>query len=100
MILTEIQNDPAALGTGRTVMESWFDIQVTVGGAISAAKLGAGAEEGASRDQLSNLMAAEVGVSIDEELITMNKANQAYDASGALIRAAEEMSDVLLSLVR
>ena len=39
-----------------------------------------GGEE-ASRDQLSNLMAAEVGVSIDEELITMNKANQAYDAS-------------------
>lgn len=99
VILTEIQNDPNALGTGRTVMESWFDIQVNVGGAISAAELGAGAEA-ASRDQLSNLMAAEVGVSIDEELITMNQANQAYDAAGALIRAAEEMSDVLLSLVR
>ena len=98
-ILVDVQNDSSVLGTGRNIMEAWFDIQVNVGSAISAAKLGASAES-ASQEQISNLLAAEVGVSLDEELISMNKANQAYDASGALIRAAEEMSDVLLSIVR
>ena len=98
-ILVEIQDDDSVLGTDRTIMQAWFDIQVNVGSAISAAKLGASAEA-ASREQISNLLASEVGVSLDEELISMNKANQAYDASGALIRAAEEMSDVLLSIVR
>jgi len=97
--LVGIQEDDSVLGTGRTIMQAWFDIQVNVGSAISAAKLGANAEA-ASREQISNLLASEVGVSLDEELISMNKANQAYDASGALIRAAEEMSDVLLSIVR
>jgi flagellar hook-associated protein 1 FlgK len=98
-ILVDLQNDDTVLGTGRDIMEAWFDIQVNVGSAISAAKLGANAES-ASREQIAHLLAGEVGVSLDEELISMNKANQAYDASGALIRAAEEMSDVLLSIVR
>jgi flagellar hook-associated protein FlgK len=80
-------------------MEAWFDIQVNVGSAISAAKLGANAES-ASREQIAHLLAGEVGVSLDEELISMNKANQAYDVFGVLIRVAEEMSDVLLSIVR
>jgi flagellar hook-associated protein 1 FlgK len=97
--LLEIQSDSTALGTGRTIMEAWFDIQVNVGSALSAARLGSDAEL-ASQQQISNLLAAEVGVSIDEELITMNRANQAYEASGALIRAAEKMSTVLLNLVR
>jgi flagellar hook-associated protein FlgK len=98
-LLEDIQSNTGVLSTGKSITEGWFQIQVNVGSAISAAQLGA-QTEAASRDQLKNLLASEVGVSVDEELITMNQANQAYDAAGALIRAAEEMSGVLMSLVR
>jgi flagellar hook-associated protein FlgK len=86
------------LSSGKSIEDGWFDIQIHFGNALGTAQTGSDIES-ATVNQLANLLASETAVSIDEELILMNQANQSFDAAGALIRAAEEMSATLINLV-
>ncbi len=97
-LLLGVTDTDGAISTGKSIEGGWFDIQINFGDALGTAKTGSQIES-ATVDQLFNLLAGETAVSIDEELIQMTMANQAFDAAGALIRAAEEMSSTLINLV-
>ena len=96
--MINLQGTDGVLPSGESIENGWFDIMLRFGSAISDAKSGQATEE-ATMLQISNILASETAVSVDEELISMNEANQAFDAAGALIRAAEEMSRTLINLV-
>ena len=96
--LLSVQEQEGVLASGSSIEDGWFDIMLRFGTATNDALTGMETEE-ATVLQISNILASETAVSIDEELITMNQANQAFDAAGALIRAAEEMSRTLINLV-
>ena len=98
LAMINLQGTDGVLPSGESIENGWFDIMLRFGSAISDAKSGQETEQ-ATMLQISNILASETAVSIDEELISMNEANQAFDAAGALIRAAEEMSRTLINLV-
>jgi flagellar hook-associated protein 1 FlgK len=97
-LLLSMPEQIGVLSSGKSIEDGWFDIQIHFGNALGTAQTGSDIES-ATVNQLANLLASETAVSIDEELILMNQANQSFDAAGALIRAAEEMSATLINLV-
>jgi flagellar hook-associated protein 1 FlgK len=84
--------------TGESVHDAYETVMVGVGRAINTAELGIRTEL-ASVTQLSNLLQSETGVSVDEEMIEMTMANQAFEASAMVIRQADSMAETLMGLV-
>jgi flagellar hook-associated protein 1 FlgK len=73
--------------------------QVTSAFGASAQRLAAAAaQDGALRDHLVTMREATSGVSIDEELIEMQKAQRAFEAISKVIQVSNEMFDTLLQL--
>jgi flagellar hook-associated protein 1 FlgK len=66
----------------------------------SAAHLAQASNEGdkAVLGNVTSLQQASSGVSIDEELVEMQKAQRAYEATSKVIKAADDMLNTLLSL--
>lgn len=82
-----------------TTLQATFDkIVQDIAQETQAADIGVFTED-ASATQLSNLLVAETAVSIDEEMIEMTLANQAFEAAGMIIRNVDEMAETLLRLV-
>jgi flagellar hook-associated protein 1 FlgK len=73
--------------------------QVTSAFGASASRLAAAAEmDAALRGNLDSMRESYSGVSIDEELIEMQKAQRAYQAITKVIQTSSEMFDTLLQL--
>jgi len=98
LLLADIAGDAGALSSGASVPATWRGISTSVSQALANATSG-GEFELASKDQLENLLAAENGVSIDEEMFNLTQAQTALEASSKVIGAAQLMTDTVLSLV-
>ena len=72
---------------------------VEVASSKQAATVGLEIETGSANSQLETMLESEVGVSVDEELIRMTKANQSFEAASQVIRNADQMSETVLTLL-
>jgi len=84
--------------TGESVQDAYETIMVATARALNSAELGIRTES-ASVVQLQGLLLSETGVSVDEEMIEMTQANQAFEASAMVIRQADSMAETLMGLV-
>lgn len=98
LALQQVADQPGALPTGESIRAAFENLTFDVAEAINGANLGLAVEQG-SVTQLQNLLQSETGVSIDEELILMAQADQAFQAASTFIQQAQQMSDTLLSMV-
>lgn len=97
--LAETLTDAGILADGSAVLEAWTNFKFDITNRIQTASMGVETER-ASAIQLENLFQAEAGVSLDEEMIAMSQAKTAFDASSQVIRAADEMAQTVLMMVR
>ena len=93
MIATESQN----LSSGTTASGSLARITAQFGSTTARA---ASMHEGDSAmlDHLDGMRQAASGVSVDEELVNMQKAQRAYEAVTRVIKTADEMLNTLMSI--
>ncbi len=84
--------------TGESVQGAYETLMVDAARAINTADLGLRTEE-TTVTQLQGLILSETGVSVDEEMIEMTQANQAFEAAAMVIRQADSMAETLLGLV-
>jgi len=96
--LQGILSQSGVMADGSSVMEAWEALGTTVSAAVIQAAAGASLEQG-SYDQLSNMLAVEEGVSIDEELIRVTTANTALEASNTVLQQLQTMTDTILAMV-
>jgi flagellar hook-associated protein 1 len=94
----------AMIATERTTLSGGTNAASTLAGIISAfgsrtREAGARADqEGAIASNLSSLRESVAGVSLDEEMINMSKAQRAFDAVSKVISTADDMLNTLMSL--
>jgi flagellar hook-associated protein 1 FlgK len=94
----------ALLDTERAPLSGGVDVQAALSGltsAFGAESMRATAyadQDAALRDSILGLRESRSGVSIDEELIEMQKAQRAYEAIAKVIQVADEMAQTLMSL--
>ena len=86
------------LPSGESLREGFENVTIQVAETTNRAELGRRTET-SSATQISNLLLSETGVSVDEEMINMTQANQAFNAASMLIRQADEMARTLISMV-
>lgn len=98
LLLKQIQEKPL-LADGTSVTATWSSMAQGLGSAIFNANVGS-LTEASTQDQLYGLQQAESGVSLDEEMINMTIAQKSLEAASAVIRAADDMFDTILSIVR
>lgn len=84
--------------TGESVHGAYETLMVEAARAINTADLGLRTEQ-TTANQLQGLILSETGVSVDEEMIEMTQANQAFEAAAMVIRQADSMAETLLGLV-
>ena len=68
-----------------------------VGGATRSARAIAD-QDGSLRDHLQTMRQAASGVSLDEELLALQKAQRAYEAVAKVIQTSSEMLETLMNL--
>lgn len=93
LLATETQ----PLDGGLDVVGGLASLVAGFGAATSRARAAAD-QHGALRDNLQAMREATSGVSIDEELVEMTKAQRAYDAVSKVIATVDEMLETLLNL--
>ena len=91
-------DQPGALPNGDSIRAAFEGLTFQVAEAIQGANLALSVET-ASAAQLQNILSSETGVSIDEELILMAQADQAFQAASTFITEAQQMQDTLLAMV-
>jgi flagellar hook-associated protein 1 FlgK len=92
-----IDTEQQALSSGLDVGASVAQITSRYGADAKAAQASAEAD-GALLENVTALRASASGVSTDEELIDMQKAQRAYEATAKIIAAADAMLETLLSI--
>lgn len=98
LALQQVADQPGALPNGDSISGAFQNLTFQVAEAIQGANLALTVET-SSAAQLQNLLASETGVSIDEELILMAQADQAFQAASTFIAEAQQMQDTLLAMV-
>ena len=98
VVLQGILAQSGVMADGASVIDAWERLGAGISAAVSRATSGAALEQG-SHDQLSNMLAAEEGVSIDEELIRVTAANTALSASTKVLQELQTMTDTILNMV-
>jgi flagellar hook-associated protein 1 FlgK len=95
----------ALLATERTALAaSGLDPTATLGditsqfGGLTASARAESDQDGALLDQLQTMRQATSGVSIDEELLSLQKAQRAYEAVAKVIQTSSEMLTTLMNL--
>ena len=94
----------ALLATESTLLSGGKDVQGTLAeitsqfGVASATARAFAAQDGAVRDHLSALRQSTSGVSIDQEMITLQQAQRGYEAIAKVIQTADQMLQTLLQL--
>jgi flagellar hook-associated protein 1 FlgK len=97
--LADCMTDPGTMPDGSSFYEAWVDYRADITTRIQRAAIGVQTER-ASAEQLNNLFQNEAGVSLDEEMVMMSQAKTAFDAASQIIRAADEMAQTVLMMVR
>jgi len=92
-----IATESATLPSGKDVQSAVSDIVSQFGTSTANAKAYAD-QDGAIEDHLTSLRDSYSGVSIDEEMITMQQAQRAYEAIAKVIQTADGMLETLLNL--
>ena len=92
-----IKTESAALSNGLDATAGLAKLTSAFGAAASSATALASHEPGL-RENLVQLRESASGVSIDEELIELQKAQKAFEAISKVIQASTEMFDTLLAL--
>jgi len=82
---------------GKDVQATLSDIVSQFGSSTANAKAYAD-QDGAIKDHLTSLRDSYSGVSIDEEMITMQQAQRGYEAIAKVIQTADQMLETLLNL--
>ena len=98
LLLEDLIRLPGLMPTGESAFDFYSDMVVEVASSKQAATVGLEIETG-SVSQLETMLESEVGVSVDEELIRMTKANQSFEAASQVIRNADQMSETVLTLL-
>jgi flagellar hook-associated protein 1 FlgK len=94
----------AMLATERAPLSGGADVQATLADVISdfggrtRTSRAFADQDGAVKDHLTALRESHSGVSIDEELIEMQKAQRGYEAITKVIQVADEMMQTLMQL--
>ena len=97
-------NAQALIATASTAPSGGKDVQSTLSsivsrfGSSSATAKAFADQNGAVKDQLTRMRDSYSGVSIDEEMITMQSAQRAYEAIAKVIQTADQMMQTLLSI--
>ncbi len=89
--------ETVSLASGFPAGEAYANLVSDFGAATKAARAAAD-HDGALRTHLESMREAASGVSIDEELIEMQKAQRAYEAISKVIQTGDQMLDTLLKL--
>ncbi len=89
--------ESGALTDGKDVQSTLSDVVAQFGSAAESAKAFAD-QDTALRDNLTGLRDSYSGVSIDEEMITMQQAQRGYEAITKVIKTADEMMQTLLAI--
>jgi flagellar hook-associated protein 1 FlgK len=96
-LMATIATESQALTGGLDAEDGLADISAQFG--ATAEKMQAAAEtDGNVRDHLLSLRDATSGVSIDEEMVNLTKAQRAYEASTKVLQTADEMLQTLINL--
>jgi len=96
-VLAMISTQSAPLLSGANPAATMQTIVTTFGTSASQAEALA-AHDGAMATNLQNLRDATSGVSIDEEMVNLTKAQRAYEAVAKVISTANQMLDTLMSI--
>jgi flagellar hook-associated protein 1 FlgK len=94
----------ALVGTGSQALSGGQDVQGTLSSIISAYGVAGqqasaySAQDAAIRDNLKTMRDSASGVSIDEELVQMQRAQRGYEAIAKVIQTADAMLETLMSL--
>ncbi len=97
-------NAQALLATESAALSGGSDAQATLSTAISrfgsssATAKAFSEQDAAMRDQLVALRDSYSGVSIDEEMIAMQRAQRSYEAIAKVIQTADQMMETLMNL--
>ena len=97
--LADSMTDVGTMPSGSSFYEAWVDYRADITQRIQRATMGVETER-ATAEQLENLFQNEAGVSLDEEMVMMSQAKTAFDAASQVIRAADEMAQTVLMMVR
>ena len=89
--------ESAALPGGKDVRSTVSDIVSQFGSSSATAKAFAD-QDGALKDNLTRMRDSYSGVSIDEEMITMQQAQRGYEAIAKVIQTTDQMMQTLLSI--
>ncbi len=98
LLLEDIIRDTPFMPNGQTGFAFYSDLMIEVATSKQAATVGLEIET-ATVSQLETMLESEIGVSVDEELIRMTKANQSFEAASQVIRNADQMSETVLTLL-
>lgn len=97
-VLALVATERTALSGGNTPAASLASIIATFGSRSRESSARAD-QESAIAANLQNLRESVAGVSLDEEMIAMTKAQRAFDAVSKVIQTADSMLDTLMKLV-
>jgi flagellar hook-associated protein 1 FlgK len=93
-----IQTEMQGLGAGGKDVPSTLSAIVSQFGSATASAKAFADQDGAIKDNLTSLRESYSGVSIDEEMITMQQAQRGYEAISKVIQTADQMLETLLNL--
>ncbi|MEA2696665.1 MAG: flagellar hook-associated protein 1 [Myxococcales bacterium] len=96
-LLAIINTERTALSTGNDAATTFQGIVTSFGSAAQRSSAVAGQDAGIA-DHLDQLRESASGVSLDEEMINMTKAQRAFEAVSKVITATSAMLDTLMSL--
>jgi flagellar hook-associated protein 1 FlgK len=92
-----IATEEQPLSGGRSAIDAFASLVSSFGAETTRARAAAD-QTGALRSNLESLRESASGVSVDEEVIEMTKAQRAYEAISKVITTADEMLEKLLEL--
>jgi flagellar hook-associated protein 1 FlgK len=98
LLLAGLAGDEAIAPDGKSLARRWESIVIAVSSDYRESEL-AGQSEQVAIGQLEELIAGVSGVSADEELLWLDRANQQFEAATRLIQVADEMTQSVLQLI-
>jgi flagellar hook-associated protein 1 FlgK len=96
-VLALMGTERQALSTGSDVIATFSNIVAGFGSFTQSARA-ASEHDGAIKEQLQRMRESASGVSIDEEMVNMTRAQRAFEAVAKVMKTTDEMLETLMSL--